>query len=324
MLVLKSLLQTFYYKKLTKIKQEKMFEPIEHRSLKSSIFINIFKTIILIFFGIIVIFPFYFMISTALLSIQEVTGNSIPLSPNSPQWSNFSNVITTGSYWIAIGITAFITFVSVLARLFFSMTLGYVFSLKNWRFKTAIWWFLLALLVLPESALLIGQYRIVVQLGWKASSWVLVSMFLPFVASTFSSFMYKNAFSSISDYTKEAAMIDGLGPVSFFFKLALPMVKTTTVTVIILTAFASWNSFTWPQLLLAGNEFSSELKDIQTITTWLFITGLDQNDPDAQRVFINLRMAGAILALLPMFITYILFRKRMIKVISRQTFSVKG
>lgn len=94
-------------------------------------------------------------------------------------------------------------------------------------------------MLLPEVALLVGQYQIIVNIKWKQNNGVLAAMFLPFVVSTFSAFMYRNAFDAIPNQTKEAAMIDGVGSFPFFFKVALPMAKATTLTVIILTAFAA-------------------------------------------------------------------------------------
>lgn len=51
--------------------------------------------------------------------------------------------------------------------------------------------------------------------------------------------MFRNAFEAIPDRTKEAAMVDGSSSLGYFFRIALPMIQPTTLTVVILTAFAS-------------------------------------------------------------------------------------
>jgi multiple sugar transport system permease protein len=51
--------------------------------------------------------------------------------------------------------------------------------------------------------------------------------------------MFKNSFEAIPDQMKESSMIDGASGIIYFLKVAIPMVKTTILTVIVLTAFAS-------------------------------------------------------------------------------------
>ncbi|UUD37767.1 carbohydrate ABC transporter permease [Mycoplasmoides fastidiosum] len=282
----------------------------------------IFKVFVLVFFSLVILFPFYFMINTALLTNEQSINGTFYAVPPQANWDSFVSAFN-GGYWQALAYTILITAVSVGARVFFSMTAGYAFSLKRWRFKNATWLFMLLTLMLPEVALLLGQYKIIIDLKWNRNGFLIISMFLPFVASTFSAFMFRNAFAAIPDRTKEAAMIDGVGSLKFFWKVAIPMAKATVLTVVILTAFASWNSFTWPQLLLNSNQSGSQRFDV--LSTWLFLTGRDNSGIDDNPIiYNNIRMAGAILVIIPMFIAYILFRKVMMRAISRQGSAIKG
>jgi multiple sugar transport system permease protein len=63
--------------------------------------------------------------------------------------------------------------------------------------------------------------------------------------------------------------------------------------------------------------------DVQVITTWLFQTGHPE-DPQDTRILINIRLAGAILVMLPTFFFYFLLRSRIMKAISKQGNSIKG
>lgn len=276
------------------------------------------KSLVLTFFGLIIVIPFYFMINLAGQKNAETTGNSLVWWPKELNWkANFTAAFDKG-YWKALWNTIMVTSISVVGRTFFAATIGYAFSWQKWRFKTLIWWFFLSIMILPEIALLVGQYQIVVKLQWKHSnSGVIAAMILPFVSSTFSAFMYRNAFASISDRTKEAAMIDGVGTLPFFFKVAIPMVRATTLTVIILTAFAAWNSFSWPIMLTTGNT-----NRFFVLSTWLFNIGVEELG-DIPITFNNIKMAGAILTIIPMFFVYFIFRKRIMRSISTGS-AVKG
>ncbi len=271
------------------------------------------KVFALVFFGALVLFPFYYMIATSLMTNSEATDTvTTHLAPEKPQWGNFKSAFVDG-YWMAILYSFLIASITIMVKLVITILLGYAFSIKKYKGKKIVWVFFLSLMMLPEVALLSGQYQMIVRLGWYYGTNILLGLFIPFVASVFSAVMFKNAFEAIPDRTKEAAMIDGAGSVGYFFKVALPMIKPTTLTVIILTAFASWNSYMWPALLLQG-------KDIQTIPTWVFTTGKDSNG----QLLIPIRMAGTTLAIIPMLLVYFVFRGRIMKAISRQGSAIKG
>ena len=169
--------------------------------------------------------------------------------------------------------------------------------------------------MVPEVALLVGQYQIVVIFNFQTGYRVIIALILPFIASVFSAYMYRNAFEAIPFRTKEAAFVDGASNLKYFLKVAFPMVSPTTWTVAILTGFAAWNSYMWPALLLSG-------QDMDVINTWLFKTG--RSEGADSRIMMNVRMAAAIIAIVPMFIVYFLFRSRIMKAISRQGSAIKG
>ncbi|MDC4163256.1 carbohydrate ABC transporter permease [Mycoplasma bradburyae] len=314
---------------ISKIKINKNYErvslEIKDTSWKTIILGFLFKSLILLFFGLIIIFPFYFMLVVALAPDKQVLDQRKPiLWPDSFNFNNFARVLNEGGYWSALFVTAFITALSVILRLFFTMTFGYAFSLRNWKFKKVVWLFYLSILILPESALLIGQFRTITLLEWndRADPKILISLVTPYVASIFSGYMFKNAFEAIPGRIKESALIDGCGGAKFFFKVAIPLVKPTIWTVTILTSFAAWNSYLWPLLLL-----DSQSKFFNVINLWVIRQGIDPNsDPDGQIIILsNLRMAATILAIVPMFIVYFIFRKQIINAVGKRGNStIKG
>ncbi len=77
-----------------------------------------------------------------------------------------------------------------------------------------MWGFFISLLVLPEVALLFGQYKVVISLDnqfgvLKSFMGAIAMIALPFVASIFNALMFRNAFEAIPGRIKEVAMVDG-------------------------------------------------------------------------------------------------------------------
>ena len=260
------------------------------------------------------------MVSTSLLSNDEVLSSGLKLIPQSGlHWENFAKAFSEG-YWMALGITTLVTSLSVVLKLLFSITMGYAFSYKKWFGKNIIWWSLIVLMMIPEVALIAGQYRLMSQanlnIGWGS----VIAMFLPFVASIFSAYMFRTSFENIPDRIKEAAISDGANEFNYFAKIALPMISPTTWTVVILTAFAAWNAYMWPQLLISGDPDAKYV-----LSTWLFQTGKETiSGTDITILYQNIRMAAAILVMLPMLIVYFIFRTRIMRAISKQGSGVKG
>ncbi|VEU75476.1 ABC-type maltose transport systems, permease component [Mycoplasmopsis maculosa] len=270
----------------------------------------------------------------------QVSNGTAGIWPSS--WNFVSNIVTAATtenaglwpwsqndwqkgYLFSFLLTFSNVLLSIFLKVFVTLLLGYAFSLKKWWGKEFIWFILLSLLVLPEVALLSGQQWVVIQLNqlFKPSNNQKTSLFIynlfiiavPFIASIFNALMYRNAFEAIPGRIKEVAMVDGAIGAKYLFKIAIPMVAPTTLTIVILTALASWNSYLWPSLI-AGSDY-------RVMSVWLFGVGRENEDQNGP-IFNSIRMAGAILVIAPMFLFYFVFRKKIMNAISRQGSAIKG
>ncbi|UVD81724.1 carbohydrate ABC transporter permease [Mycoplasma iguanae] len=281
----------------------------------------LWKAIILGFFALLIVLPFYIMIILSISSneyIREAGQDRSIFWPDGMHFSNFVDAWEKG-YFEAIMGSLIVTVLSIVFKIFFAMFFGYAFSLRNWRFKKAMWAVFLSILLLPDSALLLGQYRVVTILGWTKGYYLIGALFLPYVASVVSGFMYRNSFEQIPDRVKEAAMVDGCSGIKYLVKVAMPMVSPTTWTVMILTAFSAWNALLWPLLLLNGNDFMNVI-NIWAMDIGRPVVGADE----VLQIDQGTKMAGSILAILPMFIFFFLFRKRIMGAIGKQGSAIKG
>ncbi len=261
---------------------------------------TLLKATLLMLFGFVVVFPFFYMISMSLMTYAETTNpNGTPILPDTPMWGNYWEAFTNG-YILVFVFSSLIMVTNVLLKVIVTMMLGYAFGNYSFKGKNILWVFFLATMIIPEVALISGQYTMTIKLGWDTGIGLLLGLSAPYIASVFTAYMFRNAFESIPDSVREAAIIDGIEGKSYFFKIAIPMVSSTTWTVIILTAFASWNSYMWPALVLGGS-------NLNTMTLWLFNVGLPA---DGSTMLIQLQMAGAVLTIIPTLIIYLIFKKR--------------
>ncbi|UWV81756.1 carbohydrate ABC transporter permease [Mycoplasmopsis cynos] len=346
MFELKLKLQKLLIVKKLRRNQETVSSQVTEKNLINVFASVLLKLLLLSFFGLVIIFPFIFMINISLLTDDEAeslkrtfkfasdftVGKTYFIQSGTDATGGFSirpwaEVVqntyqryATSGYWQSLMVTSFNVLLSVFFKIFITFLMGYAFSLRNWRFKGFIWFLALALLVLPEVALLSGQYSVVIKTNLRSSLFtILLAMVLPFSASIFNTVMYKNAFEAIPGRIKEVSLVDGASGLKYLFKVAFPMVIPTTLTIVILTALASWNAYLWPSLI------NSENKNWQLISVWLFKVRIDERDQNAgANIQYNIRMVTAIIVILPMFVVYLLFRKRIMGAISRQGSTIKG
>ncbi|WP_423461163.1 carbohydrate ABC transporter permease [Mycoplasmopsis bovis] len=300
---------------------------VRDNSVASLVTWSFLKIAVLVFFAAIVLFPFFYMLTISVMPKEQAEELQSHFSfwPKSWEWQNYIEA-SHGSkdskgYWYAFWLTFANVIFSIVLKIFVTMLCGYAFSLKKWRGKEFMWGFFISLLVLPEVVLLFGQYKVVISLDnqfgvLKSFMGAIAMIALPFVASIFNALMFRNAFEAIPGRIKEVAMVDGAVGARYLFKIAMPMVQPTTLTIVILTTLASWNSYLWPALLFTGSNY-------EIMSVWLFQVGRENID-NVTRIHQNVKMAGAVLVILPMFVFYFIFRKKIMSSISRQGSAIKG
>lgn len=300
---------------------------VRDNSVASLVTWSFLKIAVLVFFAAIVLFPFFYMLTISVMPKEQAEELQSHFSfwPKSWEWQNYIEA-SHGSkdskgYWYAFWLTFANVIFSIVLKIFVTMLCGYAFSLKKWRGKEFMWGFFISLLVLPEVALLFGQYKVVISLDnqfgvLKSFMGAIAMIALPFVASIFNALMFRNAFEAIPGRIKEVAMVDGAVGARYLFKIAMPMVQPTTLTIVILTTLASWNSYLWPALLFTVSNY-------EIMSVWLFQVGRENID-NVTRIHQNVKMAGAVLVILPMFVFYFIFRKKIMSSISRQGSAIKG
>ncbi|WP_426461073.1 carbohydrate ABC transporter permease [Mycoplasma hafezii] len=343
MFELKLRIQNKFLRNKLKKNQERVSSQVHERSVSKVIISSLLKILLLSFFGVIILFPFFLMLSISFMDDTQAAslskefqllpnfGNGTTIEINSngvpsqiiASWSKvvantYARAFNT-SYFLSIAITFGNVLVSVFFKILITFLMGYAFALRNWRGKNFAWFIALSLLVLPEVALLGGQYKMILETNLYVNWFTfLLAMAFPFTASIFNTNMYRNAFEAIPGRIKEVSLIDGASGAKYLFKIAFPMVMPTTLTIVILTSLASWNSYLWPSVLSTINGQKYEVMSI-----WLFNAGRIDGAADIP-LTTNIKLAAVVISVIPMFLVYLFFRKNIMRAISRQGSTIKG
>ncbi|MGA2379477.1 MAG: carbohydrate ABC transporter permease [Spirochaetia bacterium] len=262
--------------------------------------------------ALVCLLPFLFMASTSLKTTGEtITRNSpIPLDPGfwptAPQWGNYARAWTTARFSLYFRNSLIIALLTVAGVTASSSLAAYAFAKIRFVGSRLLFAAFLSTLMIPESVTLVPSFIVITRLGWYDT---LAGLTVPFIASAFSIFLLRQFFAQLPNELLESARIDGAGHVRSFLSLALPLSRAPLFTVAFLAFVGSWNSLQWPLVVTRSERWRPITVGLTT-----FITEAGPQN--------ELRMAGAVIAVLPVVLAYFLAQKQFTEAIARS--GIKG
>ncbi|MGU3644670.1 carbohydrate ABC transporter permease [Microbacterium sp. C23T] len=264
---------------------------------------------------LITIFPFYWILRTALSDNYALLANPSSILPVDFTWGPFRRVLglatpeealAEGGSGASIELGRYIFNSVVYATLstglivFFSTIAAYAFARLQWKGRELVFSLFLAALMVPGILTLLPNFVLVKELGLLNT---FAGMILPYALfSAFNIFFLRQFMLGLSTETEEAALIDGAGRVRILFGITLPMTSGPIVTLSILGFIGMWNDYFWP-LLVTSDE------SVQPLTLALAV--FKQASPQSQPDWAGL-MAATLVAAAPMLVLFMVFGKRIV------------
>jgi multiple sugar transport system permease protein len=261
------------------------------------------------------LFPFYWMLRTALSSNNALYAGTDNLLPVQPSWGGFARVfgLQTGqeaidaggagqpiNFWRYLFNSIVVSTLVTAGQVFFSAMAAYAFARLEWKHREKWFAFFLGGLMIPAIFTLLPNFVLIKQLGLVDT---LLGIALPSMLMTpFAVFFLRQFFLGISKEVEEAALIDGASKVRVFFRLVLPMSTAPIATLSILTYISVWNEYFWA-LMVSYTDQSRVL----TVALGVFKSQTPQTGPDWAGL-----MAATLVAALPMLLLFMVFAKRIV------------
>ncbi len=214
--------------------------------------------VLLAMFSLIMLLPLIWMVSSSLKPGYDVFQFPPQWIPHPVEWSNYPKAMTFVPFARFFLNTFTIIFFVLIGTLVSNVMIAYAFARLESRWKTPLFYLVLATMMLPFAVTMIPQYAIFNKLGW-------VDTFLPLIVpsyfgSPFYIFLLRQFFMGIPRELEDAAAIDGAGVFRTIYRLILPMSWPAMVTVCIFTIQGTWNDFLGPLIYLnKENLFTMQL-----------------------------------------------------------------
>ena len=281
---------------------------------------------LLICIGFVYIYPLLYMISSSLMTLDDLLDSSINWLPSTLYLENYKQAAASMEYWGSLLDTVIVCGIPTLLNVIMCAIIGYGFARFEFPLKKVFMGILIFSFVLPSQVTMMPLYVMYSDYEILGSLWTFI---LPAAlgqglnAQIFILIFYQ-FFKMIPKVLIEAAQIDGAGYLKSFFRIALPSAKPAMLTVFLFSMVWYWNESYLTEMYVVGLTTKPEDKTWNTLMVAL--EQFDANYGAAQfqqdtAVSINnnesIQMAGTMLSILPLLIAYFILQRQFVESIDR-------
>lgn len=203
--------------------------------------------------AIIILFPVYWLLITALSSTDELSGLPPTFWPAAPDWNVFARVLDEkpiptwmlNSTLAALGAVSLSMVVSVLA--------GYSLSRFDVKGSHELGLFILTAKMLPATLMVIPLFAVFRSFGMIGSLWTVIiaqaTLIIPFTT-----WMLKGYFDTIPKELEQAAMVDGCTPISAMVRVVLPISAPGLAATALYAFVLSWSEYAYARTFLVSDK----------------------------------------------------------------------
>ena len=310
--------------------------PAQMRRYKAAKIVS--KSLVYLFLSIIGLFiliPFVFMVITSfrdpnaydydtINSIFHVIPPATNPGTGGANYSlyNYKAVFTYKSasgasinFGLYYGNTLYVAIVGTFFTLITTILASFAFARCEFKGKNLLFTILLGTMMIPGEMMVITNYQTVMGLSWDNTY---ASLIFVHGVSVFYIFYLRQTFQQIPNELFLAAKVDGYGHFRYLWRVMIPIAMPTIITITILSLMGSWNAYIWPNLVASGkhNMFGWSMKLVSNGLMSLFTSS------DGEVSYDTVKIAGSVVVTTPLFIFFLIFRKYIMRGISRS--GIKG
>ena len=260
---------------------------------------TILKYTVIIAIAAVFLFPFYWMLRTSVMSLDDIFKIPIVYFPKKVELQHYAAAFEVFPLLKYLLNSLFITSLATMGAMLSSSLCAFGFSRINWRGRDTVFTVVLSGMLLPSAVTLIPTF-----LMWRSAG--VSDSYLPllvpawFGGGAMNIFLLRQFYRTIPKEIDEAASIDGANYFQIYLHIILPLTKPAMVVVMLFAFMASWNDFLTPMIYL-----NTQSKYTISIGLQLFMT--------AYQTSWNQLMAAATVSVLPCVILFLLGQRYIVE-----------
>lgn len=259
--------------------------------------------------GFISLMPFLYMVGTSLKTFGETITRVAPFpwmsgfwpELDNIQWQNYVEAWITASFDRFFFNSVAIATVNVTGTFLVTVLAAFAFAKLEFPGRNVVFTVLLATLMIPDDVKLIPNFLTISRLGLIDTIW---AMTIPFMGSVFFIFLVRQFFRQVPNELLDSARIDGATHFGMLWRIIVPLSKAPLFTMVFLAFSNAWNDLQWP-LIVSRSE------------RWRPITVGLTRFIDEAAAQTHLRMAGTLIAMVPILVIYFIAQKQITDAITQ-------
>ena len=282
--------------------------------------LEIWKHIVLISGTLIVILPFYLMLSFSFKSPQEIqsisggffgaqemmtdrrclkAGKSEEECTMLPIVFNYRSAFEEAPLLRYLLNGVIVTLSIFVIQVIIALPCAYALAKLNFWGKDVVFGLVIFCLLIPVHAIALPLYLMLAKLGLTDTY---ASLVIPWTISVFGIFLMRQFFKTVPDDLINAARMDGMSEFSIVWKVMLPTAIPALLAFAIFSVVAHWNDYFWPRVVITGD------RDIMTppLGLRMFKSDMDGNEYGPL-------MAAATVIVAPLVVAFLLAQRRFIE-----------
>lgn len=256
--------------------------------------------LVFVIFAVIALFPFYCLFLASFKPATELlrSGLNITLQSELLSLTNyryiFSEEGTKYLFWYRNSLI--VTCLQTVTALFFSSFVGYGLAIYKFRGRNVLFGLVLFTMMIPIEILLLPLYKTMIAFRLINTY---AGIFLPFMVTPFAVFFFRQYAIGLPGDLLDAARIDGCTEFGAYFRVMMPLMAPAFGAMAILQALFSWNNLLWPLIVMRTSDMFTLPIGLASLLT-----------PYGNNYV--LLMSGAVLAVLPILLLFLLFQRAFI------------
>ncbi len=257
---------------------------IQRRLIPTYIFLTIFS--------LFSVFPLFWMITAATNTTLEVAQGKLWFGTHALE--NFKNLVASTSLWTSFGNSFLYATVQTVLAIFICSLAGYGFEIYHTKGKDILFGILLLAMMIPGVATMIPLFTMISKMKLLNTVW---GFALPALSTPFLIMMFRQNSRNFPQDILHAARIDGVGEVGIFFRIYMPIMRSTYAAAAVITFMNAWNAYLWPRVVL--NRSNAQTMPI-----------LIANIANGYTIDYGMLMMGVLFASLPTVIIFFVLQKQ--------------
>ena len=280
------------------------YQKIEKKAKSREAVLTAVTYVLLVFWALIVLFPFYWMLLTSVKSYSAYNSEYVPkfftLSPTMQNYVEAFTAVPLGKYFMN---TVIFTVVTTAVMVVVITLAAFAFARLDFKGKNIVFMIFLSLMMIPTELVIITNFVTITDWNMRNS---FPGLILPSVTSVFYIYLLKENFEQIPDSLYYAAKVDGTSDMKYLLKVMVPIARPTLITITILKVIECWNSYVWPRLITDDEAYYLVSNGIQEIRE----NGFGRENIPAM-------MAAVVVISVPLIVLFLLFRNKVMAGVSR-------